>query len=85
MPPFDSAPNADLPMTTDEPAASPLSAGQIAALVRTVVQALARGQSVMVMSDGRMLARYLPKPAEAPAETAEDGSDGSKGGAGRKS
>lgn len=80
MPPFDSAPDADLPMTTDGPAASPLSAGQIATLVRTVVQALARGQSVMVISDGRMLARYLPAPAEA----AEGKSDDPKDEAGRK-
>lgn len=49
------------PMTSEKPAASPpLSASQIDALVETVCRALARGQSVVVMSEGRILARYLP-------------------------
>ncbi len=77
MPPLDAAPDADLPMTSGEPASSPLSASQIAALVGMVVGALARGQSVTVMSEGRMLARYLPTPAE-------DEGDGSKDETGRK-
>lgn len=64
MPPLDAAPHADPPMTSGEPTSSPLSAGQIAALVRMVAETLARGQSVTVMSEGRMLARYLPTPAE---------------------
>jgi hypothetical protein len=80
MPPLDAAPDADLSMTAGEPASSPLSAGQIAALVGMVVRTLARGQSVTVMSEGRMLARYLPTPAE----IAEDESGGTKERAGRK-
>src|SRR5690606_36645803 len=41
------------PMTSEKPAASPpLSESQIDALVETVCRALARGQSVVLMSEG---------------------------------
>lgn len=63
----------DRPATSDQPASSLLSPSQVASLISTVSQALARGQSVAVVSEGRMLARYLPPRAGAGEAGGTDG------------